>query len=65
MKRITLCKYCHDTYYPDTKLPEGTAVYMATGICKHCKEKTSVKRYEIENIDEGEEAYKEHLDIFG
>jgi hypothetical protein len=42
-ERITLCKSCHDIYYPDLKQPEGTAVYMATGICKRCNRRASVK----------------------
>ena len=45
MKIITLCKVCHNTFYRELKLPEGIAVYMATGICQHCKKRASVKRY--------------------
>lgn len=50
LKRITLCKVCHDKFYPKYQLPnlEGIASYTATGICSCCKRKTSVKRYETD-----------------
>ena len=44
MIRRTLCKKCHDVYYPSLKL-EGTVIYTATGICNKCGKRCSVKRY--------------------
>jgi NMD protein affecting ribosome stability and mRNA decay len=65
MKRITLCQTCRKEHYPELKLPEElSAVYMSTGICRHCKKRTSVKRYEIKPVDEGEEEYQNHLSIY-
>jgi len=52
-ERITLCKTCHDKHYPQLKQPGGTALYMATGYCKHCGAKTSVKRYLVQDNPNG------------
>ncbi|HEY5585699.1 MAG TPA: hypothetical protein VIK78_14585 [Ruminiclostridium sp.] len=50
--KVTLCKSCHDKFYPDSKLPEilGIASYTATGYCKHCGKRSNVKRYEIQEV---------------
>ena len=44
-ERITLCKSCKDVHYPELRQPNNTASYLATGICKKCHRRTSVKSY--------------------